>query len=819
MSEIPSGFNPESVSKTTDLAREIKTIKVVGDSSPESDQKARDFLQEKFDGKYESVEQMIEITQDGNRSEEARKNAEKALDQLGSAILLAGDDKVEELAATGQLSVNLPPSLRGIDAKVNSNLFMRDASDETGKKIVIKLREMEAFNVKAKVAPNMFEKRREAFTQEKIDDLFEELSSVSEDSEDAAKLGAVIGYLDSTIPVANFGRRKNPDGSDFVPPTRTPDGDWEGGARWEISPEFAAEAMKFMDSGMRWQSYTPPEWFKNLPPRRGKNGEVESRLDQQKRIEYMVVINNAAAGLLYAGKDLDKMIGNKATFGFTHEQMSCLFNNDFKLIMSKILNDLCEPYVDQNGVECLRYKEVDVFDKEGRFVKRVIDKDVQTKIEFYQNYEDSLADFIAKQNGREKADYMDKMNASTAWNMWFAMGDSSLADRMRILPTWDGVIADSLRTLNPEYKALGKWMVKKTGLEKNVEDIFNSEYFSGPLADYVLGIMKLERDLNKPIDGVKTLREKILDGDVSFLGQKTLYGFFDFVNGGRDLVDGNGNKFYDKYDTNKKREVSLGKLIMNYASFDKDGELIEKKTGSEFSFGQEQTTFMNEFRDSLDAAIVVNNCSLGRVELKDPTSWARTIKDKFGMVNGIEFNGYRPFQYTRSPELWRDMIIGSFGANLDRLSSDHVAIPKPTPKSGSELNYASYLFGMLTTTFNLSDNDINLNKLMRLLGVDIKDGENPESISVETRTAFMESKEESRSNKFSRKQKKSFTYGKKDAETNDYVRRVNNAKRYPGNNDYELLIKSFNKIVDGGDKSSIERFTQLIENFDPNKNR
>jgi hypothetical protein len=108
-----------------------------------------------------------------------------------------------------------------------------------------------------------------------------------------------------------------------------------------------------------------------------------------------------------------------------------------------------------------------------------IKDDVLSKISHIKEYEEDLAKFLAEVNGREEPDYMDRMNAYTAWNMFYGFGDSSVADRMRILPTYNNVINDAIRTLNPEYKALSKWQILKSGFTKEDKDLFDSEYFSG----------------------------------------------------------------------------------------------------------------------------------------------------------------------------------------------------------------------------------------------------------------------------------------------------------------------------------------------------
>lgn len=501
--------------------------------------------------------------------------------------------------------------------------------------------------------------------------------------------------------------------SDYIPPIKNNEGEWEGGARWEISPEYAADAMKNMDSGMRWQSYTPPEWMKKLD------------METQKRIEYMVMINDGAAGLSYAGKDLDKIQGNRMYFAFSNEKFTTLFNPDFKLVMSKMLNDLCEfdrdkngNEVDKNGQKSIRYKEG--INQKG---KPGIDAEVEKNLEKIMNYKESLADFLAKENGRKKANYMDKMNAYTAWNLFYMFGDSSVADRRRVLPTYGGIISDALRTLNPEYKALGKWKVSKA--DQPQSDLEAAEWFGGPLGAYVQTVMQLERDLgrdgkDKPITGDKTLREKMISGKISLLNTKTFYGFFDFTTGGRDLYDKNGDRFYD-IDKGKKRKETLSSLLMNYG-FTKDGQLKAKDQREDFNFGDNQVDFLNWYRDQMEASALVLNATTGKEDVRDVDKFVSKIRTAFGMIDGIKINGEHPFKYTKDPDLWANMLLGSFGVDLQRLSTDYIYMQTTQPQS-----YAINISRFIIYGLGLSEKDVDTNELMRRLGIDIKDGESIDS--------------------------------------------------------------------------------------------
>lgn len=597
---------------------------------------------------------------------------------------------------------------------------------------------------------------------------------------------------------------------------------------WQLSAEYAAEAMKYMDSSMRWSTYTPPRWFKDLA--KNPDGSVnEKGKEMQARIEYMVMVNNAAANLLYAGKDLDKIMQNKAAFGFKNRQMSLLFNEDFKFVTSKMLNDLCEFHVDQNGQESLRYKLKQVTGKNGD-KKMIINEDVREHIEEVEDYEEDLAKALAKENGRTEPNYMDKMNAYTAWNLFFAMGDSSLADTMRIFPTYEGIISDALRTLNPEYKALGKMQIVKSGQVKEDEDLIEAEYFGGKVADYLLNIMKMERDLghdeiidgkkvhiSKSIDGGKTMRQKILDGELSFLSNKMFYGFFDFVNGGRDLVEGDNrkskNKFYDKDDESRREELSLGQLIRGYAFKEVNGEIkeIHKEERREFSFGDKTTTFMNEFHDSLEGAVMASNCLTGKEVIKDPTEWIVKFKSALGMVSGVKFNNRPAFSYAKDPEFWRDILIGSFGYDVRRISSDYVALKKPDVKPGElEQSYNLYLADLFMVDFKINNSDLDLNEVFRLLGVDVDRGENPASFGVTLRNDHFEKRERLRTIGLNEKVRKLSKY---DDLPENFENLINNVAGFEQNDspDFKRMKRDFDRAIRNRSYKNAERLYKAME--------
>jgi hypothetical protein len=516
-------------------------------------------------------------------------------------------------------------------------------------------------------------------------------------------------------PVGDGGDRRR-DG--YSPPFVSRDNDQEKEVRsWQISPESAAEAMGNMDR-MYWQSYTPPEWMKKL--------DAETRA----RIECMIDINMGAVILGEAGRDLERIRENGMYKKFTNERLTKLFNPNFKLALSKMLNDLCELYKDQNGHMCLRYKEG--INKDG---KPGISEGVLSKLKNIADYKEDLAKFLAEQDKRKEPPYIYRMNAYTAWNLFYMFGDSSVADRRRSLPTYGGIISDALRTLNPEYKALGKWKVSKNDVPES--SLEAAEWFGGPLGTYVQTVMQLERDLGKPLDGPMTLREKIISGDLPILKAKTFYGFFDFVAGDRNLYDEYGKNFI-----NKGRKETLASLLMNYAY--KDGNFISDEGKREdFSFGNEQVDFLNLYRDQMEAAALTFKAMTGKLDTKDIGGYVSDIRSAFGMVDGISINGNHVYKYTKDWGTWGSMLLGSFGVDMQRLSTNFIYLKVTRPEAYS-INIGDFLYRSL----GLTEGDVNFNlvKLMRFLGIDIRDGEKYDGLGVSMRTGKRRIEIEKRTN-------------------------------------------------------------------------
>lgn len=544
----------------------------------------------------------------------------------------------------------------------------------------------------------------------------------------------------SRDPTAATGRRR-----DQFRPRVNENGEIDGGVEsaWQVSPDKLADSMKDMET-VRWQSYTPPEWFKRLGFNPDGTVSKEGQL-MQARIQYMIGLSDGSSYLLHVGKDLEKIRQNPAYKSFTNERMSQLFDGDFKLVFSKMLNDLCEIYEDQNHRPCLRYKE-------GRNSKGQdgIKASVEYKLKHIENYKDELAKFLAEQNGRSTPSFIDRMNAYSAWNLFYVFGDSSLCDRRRSLPTYTGIVVDAMRTLNPEFKAKSKWTIAKGGEVTPDSDFDEAEWFGGSLGNYVQTVMGIESKIGA-IDKKtnKRLKDKIVDGTMPIFNYKTCYGFLDFNSGARDLYRSDGKNFYDKK-TGSGAGVTLSTLLMNHASFDEDGKLIKvNESTNAWSFGDSEVDFLNWFRDQQESAEFIYQCTTGKSEVKNIDNFVSSLRTVLGMVNQIKYDGGIVLNYPNRVDLWANVILGTFGVDLQRLSSEHIRLKNTTGRA-----YSAFVNDFLMESLKLTNSDVNLRELMSYLGVSLKLGELPNSFTAETRNEIEWSKEKRRTDEIKRRVQK-----------------------------------------------------------------
>jgi hypothetical protein len=199
---VEKNISKEEVSKVITLSREISRIKVINNNSDEANERGRNFLMGNFPAKYESVEEMINLSQDPGRNENdlVKKNAKESLDLLGSAVLLAGqNNNIEDWIVKGEVLSHLPSVFSGVEKVLGENLLVDGENDTTGKEIVRHLSNLEKINKRAEMAPNLYSKKKIEETKVVTDLLCDMYDDVDSDSKEGLKLGAVIGSLDRSV--------------------------------------------------------------------------------------------------------------------------------------------------------------------------------------------------------------------------------------------------------------------------------------------------------------------------------------------------------------------------------------------------------------------------------------------------------------------------------------------------------------------------------------------------------------------------------------------------------------------------------------------
>lgn len=850
---------------------------------------------DEFELKADSVKNLQVVLVDIQKTPKQKNLAERNLDLLSKSVywtMLNGSDEQQDLLGRGSaldIDSYLPEAFKGLGEKVIGNIIkneeiknlLKDLDSEKGRyDLRMPVRREKYANKIAEKIDLLDEMPLTDEVQMVTAYLSHECLNLTSNNKVNTPVDVNVEMLEAIKKMTAAAEKMGKGVKQRINPET---GEYEGvESAWTLSYKKAAEGMKFMADDLRWSDWTPPEWYNDLDS------------ETQYRVSLMMMVNEGAAWTNKFGPDLEKIKGNPIYKSFDNEKFSALFNEDFKLVTSKMLHDLCEPYIDQNGKTSMRYKEVfykkdgggewiykmgsdgkpelDIFGDKLK-VKGIygvdnggydIDHDVILKLVGIRDYKEELADFIAEKNnswekyakddkmghkkgeyildedGKKIADVMSKMNAYTAWNLFYMFGDSSLADRMRMLPTYGGIINDGIRSLNPEKKALSKWKIEKGGVESS-DTVKGAEWYGGTFGPYVQTVMKLEEDLgqdvligtytypngkkedvykriSKPIDGNETLREKVVNGKLPIFANKTMYGFMDFVSGTRDLRKSNGERF------SKNDNMTLGTLLWDYADFDNSGKLINKTKKTDFSFGRGQVDFLNWYRDQEEASALVFNCMMGKEDAREPDKLVSKIRTAFGMVDEIKINGEKAFSYTTRPDLWANIILGSFGGiDMQRLSTDHIRLKiNPHKNENGKMITAAYnleVYGLLTNVLGLSNSDVNLNAIMRYLGVDLQPGENPTSfgVSIRNETKFID--EKLRTDKLLKQRKNNFVYdgkgvvGNRDSDFNKLQALSKDFQTFRGafkNGDAKRIYYDLSRAIKSGDLKVAEKLWDIF---------
>lgn len=646
---------------------------------------------------YPSVERMKEILVSGTDTQ--KKNSERSLKVLGKSFCLSLNfsfpnrtnpealflERPEESLGlvTEKIEENLPTQLKGVgELAIKAYSELTESEKETMKRVNF-----------------LLDKIRSEEDTDSGKLLIRELKSSPVGS-------AERRYCDMAVKSLGWVEHEGRRGSNFRP-LRTFAG--EGGdddretreqPSWMVSKEAAAKALKKMADDLRWSTWTPPEWFKEMT-------DLE-----QERFLTMVLINDGASWLKrWQNADLEKCRLNPAYTEFSKKRLTELFNEDFTLVMSKMLNDLTELHTNKDGVKMLRYKENDD--------NTDIRSEVKEKITKIDSYKEELAQFLADRREHKKGVVTpeDLMNASTAWNLFFMMGDSSFADRLRALSPPAGVLSDKFRTLNAEAKAGKKWRLLDKLQPNDEKELYKSEWFGGSIAKYISKIAHIEQTLDRAIDQKtgKTLKEKLASGEIEFFSNTTCIGLLDLI-GGDQLENKDTRGRIGRHGSaeliDNPKNTTLAEMLLNYGRYDEKGKFV--RTGLSFDFGEDEVDpkYMADFRDMQESASRCFNLATGKVPAgKDIDAWVSEARSAIGLANQIELNGKRVFGYTRRPEFWGMMILNSFGVDVSRLSTDYVYL-----KTSGKLYYNAEIIQLLRNNLALDDSEVPLKNLMKYLG-------------------------------------------------------------------------------------------------------
>lgn len=519
MSERGSEKNisKEGVSKAITLSREISRIKVLDDKSPEANEKARNFLKGNFSTQYENVTRMVELSKDPGRTEDdpIKINAKKDLDLLGAAMLLAGQNKIEEWIIGAEVSSHLPSVFADIETVLANNLLVSGKNDQIGKEIVTQVGILEKANRRAALAPNSYEETRERETKKTIDVLLDKYDNVDSDSDDASKLGAVIGCLDDGLSkaaekmaeAAKSGGRKEKTYVTHTPGAPDDDGNpGRGETGFSYGPEFG-DFAKFVMRGIRTdlRESSPPSWYKEL--------------DEKEKYWYSMADNlSEAAQNKNALKDSVKLLeklwfDDNIRLEVNESDLKMMYEKKgFRLALQKFVKDLCR--LDKDSPEGSNFLYIRRDRRPGtESVKNPQGElEVSCKLLDLDTYKEEVAMYVCKTkiySGNNNIDGLfeeeirilmqsekldrdgaekkwkkihrfdeTKIEVGTAWNFLYNCDFIESADFSRELGPTKGAKGDAINFIfHPEAKVSSKLKPEKLA-------VGNDEIKGGPLADW-----------------------------------------------------------------------------------------------------------------------------------------------------------------------------------------------------------------------------------------------------------------------------------------------------------------------------------------------
>jgi hypothetical protein len=199
--ELSKDFSKQRLNNVFALAKDVRVLMDSPGDEMVQRQKTAEFLERVCPGVgYTEFGQVLDGSQNPAFSEDKRNELKRVAENVGGALLIAGGDRVFDWATSGTVDVHMTRGMERVNEVVNKNIFVDGEGDTVGMEIVKKLAEVEDFNRKAILSPIIYDKKRANEKIKEVVDYFgDKYNLVNPDSDDARKLGAIIGTLNEKL--------------------------------------------------------------------------------------------------------------------------------------------------------------------------------------------------------------------------------------------------------------------------------------------------------------------------------------------------------------------------------------------------------------------------------------------------------------------------------------------------------------------------------------------------------------------------------------------------------------------------------------------
>lgn len=668
--EMGVSLSQEKATNVLSLSREIKPL--IDSKSEAQREQTRVFLKNIYpEANYDDFGQILDL-RNANIGDSAKERVNEVVRMVGAAYLIAGGDKIYQWVTDGTTGIHIAEGMERISEVVDSNLLVRDEKDEVGKFIVKNLIDVEKINVRAAKAPGTFEEKRVEETKKIIGTLFDRLDEVDYESEDADKLSAVIGCLDSQIYKVEDNGRNNRNGGrqrktyvTYTPGEPDDEGNpGRGESGFSYGPEFedfATAVIRGVKTDFRRNS--PPRWFKE---------SSDSEKLWYEMADYLSECSENKTALKDNVKGVEKLWLDDNYRAKVHEaELKLMYENEgFRFAMEKIIQDLCVLNQDNSSGSKFLYLKQNLDDKVKKPDGKGFEMKVKVMLGDVDNYKKKMALSVcinkaylgsndsnglflqeisktmssvglSKENAEEKWKEQHnfkraQIEVGTAWNFLYNCDFIESADFLRKLGPIDGVRGDAVNFIfHPEAKVSSKLTEEKLSVGQD-------EIKGGPLADWYDYQLTHDEDFRAEY--------KISDGDSRLFPERLGVGFLD--------------TFTVK--TMKRREMSMAQALMEGKTID-----FSKKTAT-------KKDVFKDYKDMREGSLIVFKFLTGLMPLgKSTPNWSIEAQNALSLLRQ---QGTMPdknkLPILDDKRLYAAIIYSSAGVNkTDKLLS----LQYPTP--------------------------------------------------------------------------------------------------------------------------------------------